>query len=406
MLKYLKLSIFLAGKDMLNNLGSLLFVSAALGFLFANVLFSRFMLYGFEQCIGNLIPKVSGNIYVTPLRGQSYIYDTDEVLDEMRHNPSADNASPVLEMPCVLEYKDCRIVTMVWGLEYGEKVMGLEDHITEGRYFSNPDAEEIILGNILKRRFKLKIPKREDIELGDKVKAIFIKEHNIDKFNKEVYRDKYCTMVGVADFRDYIANNSIFMPLKALRNATLLGGRSSSIFIRLKDSLEIDKQGVSAYKPYDVDVEVKHWKDRDDYGTDDLVYGFNLISNITFAVSIICAAILVAFIIFYNTQKKRRETGILRAIGIRGRIFLLFFILEGILFALIGVVVGTGLYYLLQMYLKAHPIIMPFGDLYPIFEVNSYAFATTLFLTVSLIASVYYAVKSGRENIVKIIRGD
>jgi len=406
MLRNLKLSIFLARKDMLNNIGSLLFVSAALGFLFANVLFARFMLYGFEQCIGNLIPKVSGNLYVTPLRGQSYIYDTDEVLHEMRRNPLADSASPVLEMPCVLEYKDCRIVTMVWGLEFDENVMDLRKHVIEGNYFSNPDAEEIILGNILKRRFELKIPKAEDITLGDRVKAIFIKEHNLDKFNKEVYRDKYCKMVGVADFRDYIANNSIFMPLKTLRNAVLLNNRSSSIFIRLKDDVALDKEGAPAYKPYNMDVEVKHWKDRDDYGTDDLVYGFNLISIITFAVSIICAAILVAFIIFYNTQKKRRETGILRAIGIKGRIFLLFFISEGILFSLIGVVTGTGLYYLLQAYLKAHPIIMPFGDLYPIFEVNSYIFATALFLTVSLMASIYYAVKSGKENIVKIIRGD
>jgi ABC-type lipoprotein release transport system permease subunit len=406
MLRNLRLSIFLARKDMLNNLGSLLFVSAALGFLFANVLFARFMLYGFEQCFGNLIPKVSGNLYVTPLRGQSYIYDTAEILHEMRQNSSIDNASPVLEMPCVLEYKDCRIVTMVWGLEYDENVMDLRHHIIEGGYFSDPDAEEIILGNILKRRFELKIPKTEDIELGDRVKAIFIKEHNLDKFNKEVYRDKHCTMVGTADFRDYIANNSIFMPLKSLQNAVLLRGRSSSIFIRLKDDVKLEEDGAPAYKPYDMDVEVKYWKDRDDYGTDDLVYGFNLISTITFTVSIICAAILVAFIVFYNTQKKRRETGILRAIGIKGRIFLQFFIFEGVFFSLIGVITGTGLYYLLELYFKARPIIMPFGDLYPMFEANSYIFAIILFLMVSLMASVYYAVKGSKENIVKIIRGD
>ena len=406
MLRNLKLSIFLATKDMLNNLGSLVFVSAALGFLFANVLFSRFMLYGFEQSIGSLIPKVSGNLYVTPLRGQSYIFDTQRVIDEMGRNSSVESMSPVLEMPCVLEYKGSRIVTMVWGLEYDEKVMDLKNHILEGRYFSSPDAEEIILGKILKRRFKLKIPVTEDIALDDTTKAIFIKEHNIDKSNKEVYRDRYVRMVGVADFRDYIANNSIFMPLEALRNAAILRDRSSSIFIRLNDNLEIDEDSVAQFKPYDMDIEVKHWKDRDDYGTDDLVYGFNLISVITFAVSIICAAILVAFIVFYNTQKKRRTTGILRAIGIKGRIFLTFFILEGLLFAIIGVVTGTVLYYLLQMYLEANPIIMPFGDLYPMFETNSYIFATALFLVVSFAASVYYAVKSGKENIIKVIRGD
>jgi lipoprotein-releasing system permease protein len=406
MLKNFKLSVFLATKDMLNNLGSLVFVTAALGFLFANVLFSRFMLYGFEQSIGNMIPKVSGNLYATPLRGQSYIFDTKRVVDEMSRNKSIDSISPVLEMPCVLEYKGSRIVTMVWGLEYDEKVMDLRGHVLEGNYFSGPDAEEIILGKILKRRFELKIPIAEDIALSDTMKAIFIKEHNIDKFNKEVYRDRYVKTVGVADFRDYIANNSVFMPLEALRNATLLRGRSSSVFIRLNDDFEISQEGAAQFKPYDMDIEVKHWKDRDDYGTDDLVDGFNLISIITFAVSIICAAILVAFIVFYNTQKKRRTTGILRAIGIKGRIFLTFFILEGILFAIIGVITGTGLYYMLQIYLEANPIVMPFGDLYPIFEINSYIFATALFLAVSFVASVYYAVKSGKENIIKVIRGD
>jgi ABC-type lipoprotein release transport system permease subunit len=406
MLKNLKLSVFLATKDMLNNLGSLLFVSAALGFLFANVLFSRFMLYGFEQSIGNMIPKVSGNLYATPLRGESYIFDTDKTVQQINSNSSIKSISPVLEMPCVLEYKGSRIVTMVWGLEYNEQVMDLKNHVSEGRYFSSPDAEEIILGKILKRRFKLKIPTNENIELDDTAKAIFIKEHNIDKFNKEVYRDKYVNMVGVADFRDYIANNSVFMPLQALRNATILRNRSSSIFIRLNSDVDVDRDSVAQFKPYNLDIELKHWQDRDDYGTDDLVYGFNLISMITFAVSIICAAILVAFIVFYNTQKKRRTTGILRAIGIKGRIFLTFFIIEGILFAIIGVAVGTGLYYLLQIYLEINPIIMPFGDLYPIFETNSYIFATALFLIVSFIASVYYAVKSGRENIIKVIRGD
>jgi lipoprotein-releasing system permease protein len=406
MFKNLKLSVFLAAKDMLNNLGSLVFVSAALGFLFANVLFSRFMLYGFEQSIGGLIPKVSGNVYVTPLRGQSYIIETQRAIEEMSRNESIKAITPVLEMPCVLEYKGSRIVTMVWGLEYDEKVMNLGDSMLEGSYFSSPDAEEVILGKILKRRLKLKVPIGEEIVLDDTTKAIFIKEHNIDKFNKEVYRDRYVKIVGVADFRDYIANNSVFMPLEALRNAVILRDRSSSIFIRLNDNVDISQDNVAQFKPYDMDIEVKHWKDRDDYGTDDLVYGFNLISIITFAVSIICAAILVAFIVFYNTQKKRRTTGILRAIGIKGRIFLTFFILEGILFAIIGVLTGTGLYYLLQMYLEANPIIMPFGDLYPIFEVNSFIFATVLFLVVSFIASVYYAVKSGKENIIKVIRGD
>jgi lipoprotein-releasing system permease protein len=405
-MKELRLAVFLAIKDMLNNIGSLLFVSAALGFLFANVLFSRFMLHGFETCISRLIPKVSGHAYLNPIRGESYIYNTHEITKKIKSKESIESITPILEMPCVLEYKNSRIVTMVWGIEYNDEVMRLKDHMIKGSYFSGPYAEEIILGNILKRRLKQKIKKHEDIEIGDTIQAIFIKEYNVDKFNKDVYRDKYCTIVGIADFRDYIANNSIFMPIEALRNTTILNNRSSSIFLRLYNGMDFDVSDLAKLTPLTADAELKHWQDRDDYGTDDLVDGFNIISGVIFVVSIICAAILVAFVIFYNTQKKRRETGILRAIGMKDDIFFVFYILEGFLFSIIGVVTGSALYYGLESFLKTHPIVMPFGDLYPIFETKSFIFATSLFLIVSFAASIYYEAKSSKENIITIIRGE
>jgi len=405
-MKYIRLAIFLAFKDMFSNISSLLFVSAALGFLFANVLFIRFNMYGFETVIGRLIPKVSGQVYAKPLRQQSYIYDTKQTLEELRKNPCLKAASPVLELPCILEYKGSRIVTVVWGIDYNDKVMNLKDYVIDGEYFSGPYANEIILGKILKRRFRQKIIKREDIELGDDVEGIFIKEHNVDKFNRNVYHNKYCKIMGVADFRDYMANNYIFMPIGALRRATILDERSSYVFMRLKDSACGDDIEIDKFNDLYIDAEVAHWKDRDDYGTDDLVLGFNLISLITFTVSIICAAILVAFVIFFNTQKKRRTTGILRAIGIKARVFFIFFVLEGVLFSIIGIVVGTFLYNAIEAYLRKNPIVMPFGDLYPMFEMKSYVFAAILFLVVSFLASIYYALRGSKENIIKIMRGD
>ncbi|NQT22264.1 MAG: hypothetical protein HQ579_02380, partial [Candidatus Omnitrophica bacterium] len=290
-MKNIRLAIFLAIKDMLNNIGSLLFVSAVLGFLFANVLFARFMLYGFETVISELVPKVSGHVYVTPLRGESYLYETQRTLEKIKNKDLIKSLGPVLEMPCVLDYKGSRIVAVVWGVDFNEEVMELKNHITSGSYFSGPYADEIILGKVLKKRLEEKIPKDEDIDLGDTLEAIFIKEHNIDKVNRKVYRDKYCKIVGVADLRDYIANNNLFMPIEALRTSVILNERASTIFIRLKDSVRTDGIDLESFSPADGKVEIKHWKDRDDYGTDDLVSGFNMISIITFAVSIICAAI-------------------------------------------------------------------------------------------------------------------
>lgn len=405
-MKYIRLAIFLAIKDMFSNVSSFLFISAALGFLFANVLFVRFMMFGFETSIGQLVPKISGHAYVKPLRGESYIYKAEGFLEKIEKERAAKNITPVLEMPCALDYKGSRIATTVWGLNFNDKVMRLRDHVIEGHYFSNSTAKEVILGKLLRRRFRQRIPEGEDIDLGDTIETFFIKEHNIDKMNKEAYRQQFCKVVGVADFRDYVANNFIFMPIEALRDVVILDNRASFIFIELEDDTAVGGLRFKKLKNLSIRGEVRHWKDRDDSGTDDLVSGFNIIGNITFAVSIICAAILVAFVVFYNTQKKRKATGILRAIGIRDRVFFVFYMLESIFFSIIGVVTGTALYYALEAYLQRNPVVMPFGDLYPIFQTGSYVFATVLFIAVSFGASIYYAGKSSKENIIKIVRGD
>jgi len=405
-MKYIRLAIFLAIKDMFSSISSFLFISAALGFLFANVLFVRFMMYGFETSIGQLVPKVSGHAYVKPLRKESYIYNTKDSLKEIEKEHVAKNITPVLEMPCALEYKGSRIATTVWGLNFNDKVMGLRDRVIEGRYFSSPKAKEVILGKLLRRRFRQRIPEGEEIDLGDSIEAFFIKEHNIDKMNKDAYRQQFCKVVGVADLRDYVANNFIFMPIEALRDIVILDNRASFIFIELEDDTTAGGLRFKRLKDIGIRGEVRHWKDRDDSGTDDLVSGFNIIGSITFAVSIICAAILVAFIVFYNTQKKRKATGILRAIGIRDRVFFIFYMLESIFFSIIGVAAGTGIYYMLEAYLRRNPVVMPFGDLYPVFQMGSYIFATVLFIAVSFSASLYYAAKSSKENIIKIVRGD
>jgi len=402
----LRLGIYLVIRDIWDNIIPVVFITLSLGLLFANVLFSRLMIYGFQVNIASLILKVSGHKYIDHPKGDSFIYKTQEEISKIAGNKNFSAVNPVLEMPCILEYKDMRIITNMWGVESGERVMDLRNHISEGTYFSSDDAKEVILGKLLKKKINQKLRDNEKVEFNDTVQSFFIKEYNINEPGRTVYEKSYCTLVGMADLRDYVANNYCFMPIKTLQSIAYLKDRSTGILIRFKDDASFKNFDIEELKALDIKGIIKNWTDRDDYGIDDMAKGFSVVGLVIFLVSIVCAATLVAFVVYYNTQKKRVEMGILRAIGVCDRVFMYLFVIEGILFSILGIICGTFFYFGLQSYLEKHPIILSFGDLYPIFETNSYIFVIITFLSISFVASLYYGITGSRIDIIKVIRGD
>jgi len=402
----LRLGIYLVVRDLWDNIIPVIFITLSLGLLFANVLFSRLMIYGFQVNIASLILKVSGHKYIDHIKGQDFIYKTQEEINKIGDNNNFAAVNPVLEMPCILEYKGVRIVTNMWGVESDERVMDLKNHITEGKYFSSEDAKEIILGKLLRKKIKQLLVGNDGVNVNDTVQGFFIKEYNINEPGRSVYEESYCKLSGIADLRDYVANNYCFMPIKALQNIAFLNDRSSGIFIRFKDDVSFRNFNDAQLKDLNIKGEIKNWTDRDDYGIDDMVKGFSVVGLVIFLVSIVCAATLVAFIVYYNTQKKRVEMGIMRAIGICDKVFMYLFIIEGVLFSVFGIISGTFFYFGLQSFLEKHPIVLSFGDLYPIFEIKSYIFVLIMFMSISFIASLYYGIMGSKVDIIKVVRGD
>jgi len=402
----LRLGIYLMIRDMWENIIPVLFIVLSLGLLFSNVLFSKFMIYGFQVNIASLILKVSGHKYIDHPKGDNFIYKTQEDINKIANNKNFSAVNPILEMPCILEYKGVRVVTNMWGVESGERVMDLENHIIDGKYFSADDAKEIVLGRLLKKNIDQMLSASDKVRPGETVEGFFIKEYNINEPGRSVYEESYCTLVGIADLRDYVANNYCFMPIKALQNISYLKDRSTGILIRFKDEASFNNFDDRQLKALNIEGEIKNWTDRDDYGIDDMVKGFAVVGLVIFLVSLISASTLVAFVIYYNTQKKRTEMGILRAIGVCDRVFIYLFAVEGTIFSILGIIAGTFIYFGLQSHLEKHPIVLSFGDLSPVFEINTYIFVVIIFLAISFIASLYYGITGSRINIIKVIRGD
>ena len=94
-----------------------------------------------------------------------------------------------------------------------------------------------------------------------------------------------------------------------------------------------------------------------------LITSFNLISFIIGIISIIVAAATIFIMIYINALSKKKQIGIIKAIGIKTLSIEISYILQALFFSSLAVVVGIlFFYFVVKPYLIANPIHMPYGD--------------------------------------------
>lgn len=421
---------FIAIRDVLKNKRVLLVILIALGFLFTNLLFARFMVSGFRETLEYDVIKISGHLSILPKEtpqkddeeddkkpldeanvarqkekrpGYSlerekadYIQGFAAHIEQIRRLPEVAGITPLLTTGGVFRYGGKEVAGPIYGLPFQDEVTILKDSMVEGFYFPNdhnPEkSAEILLGKYLAEKLAKKKEHEARVPVGNKVRVIF----SNDKLRKYTVR-------GIFDARDYEANYGAILPFQELQ--FVLGTKPdevSQIFVRLADKSMVPHIQQRLAPLMNPQLIVETWEDKDDIGLPDLVTGFNLVGAIIFWVGLVGAAIVIAIVIYINTVRKRRQIGIVRAIGIRNWIVILIFTLQALILAALGVVVGTGLYWGLDRYLKTHPIVMPFGDMTAAFQWEAYCVSIALFLVTAMFAGFYTAWITTREPIDQI----
>ena len=90
---------------------------------------------------------------------------------------------------------------------------------------------------------------------------------------------------------------------------------------------------------------------------------FGLLGNAISAIGLVVAAITIFIVIFVNAINRRRYIGILKGIGIEPRAIIISYIIQSLLYAVIGAIVGIILVFsFLKPFFDTHPIDFPFSD--------------------------------------------
>ena len=420
---------FIAVRDAVKNILVLSVILIALGFLFANLLFARFMVAGFRETLEYAVVKVSGDVSVLPKetprhddeedkkpldrwnearqktqrpdnsleREQAdYIQGSPARVEQIRRLPEVAAVTPLLITGGVFRYGGKEVAGPIYGLPSHDEVTVLKRSLVEGAYFPadyDPEASsEILLGKYLAEKLAKKREHEPRVAVGKKVRVIFAN----DKLRQYTVR-------GIFDARDYEANYGAILPFEELQ--LLLGTKPdevSQILIRLAEHSKVPRVQERLAPFVRLHLVVETWEDKDDLGLPDLVVGLNLVGDIIFGMGLVSSAIVIAIVVYVNAIRKRRQIGIIRAIGIQNWMVVLMFTMQALFLAAFSVAVGTGLYWGLDRYLKAHPIVMPFGDLTASFQWETYVVSIILFMVTALCAGFYPAWLVTREPIARI----
>ena len=111
-------------------------------------------------------------------------------------------------------------------------------------------------------------------------------------------------------------------------------------------------------------------------------------------------------VIFIHVMNKRRQLGILKAIGVRGSMIIGSYVFQTIFYSLLGIIVGLAIIYgVADTYFNRHPLDMGFAKVSLLVNVSSAFQGVLLIMLAGLVAGLIPAWFTVRQSIIKAIWG-
>ncbi|MDP2815413.1 MAG: FtsX-like permease family protein [Rectinemataceae bacterium] len=137
-----------------------------------------------------------------------------------------------------------------------------------------------------------------------------------------------------------------------------------------------------------------------------LVAAFDIIALIVSVISIIVAAITIFVMIYVNAVSKRRQIGILKAIGIKESIIETSYIIQSLFYASLGTIAGLMIIFWITVpFLAVKQIQMPFGEATLVYTSAGIGINIASLIVSGIFAGFIPAKIVAREDILKSIWG-
>ena len=336
--------------------------------------------------------QYSGDLILSNQASKNYIESTSDIVKKLEAFPEVAAISTRMLTSGQIEsnYRETAgtrnnpetVVSTFAGINPTQEnnVTNLEKLIISGTYLSPDDMNGVLIGSNLLSAYSTGVPGNgtlQQVDVGSTVRVI-INGSTQDLVIRGVLKSKI-TEVG----------------RRAYVNETLLRqliGRAG------KDANEISVLLVPGTDPKVVKTalektdicscaKIQTWQESQGTFFSDLASTFDLLGNLIGAIGITVASVTIFIVIFINAVTRRKYIGILKGIGVCSSSIIISYIIQSLVYATVGSIIGAGILYgFLMPYVNANPIDFPFSDGILVAPIDLTAIRVTILLVVTVIA--------------------
>jgi len=332
------------------NKKTLIFIIFVLALIFMNLIFLPSFIGGISGMFTNFMKYPYGDIVIEPGENNIYINNADNVLQKIRAVPNVKAATKRLDVGASIEYNQKVVGSTITGLLPSEEydISNYPYIIKEGEFLGDLAQDEIIIGAMLvEGYFGSEIyDNLGGVRVGSLVNVTY--SNNVER----TYKVK-----GIMEGTFELVDLNALIHYKEIEDVFGLNeSKATSVVVKLEE--EVDSKKV---KEKIISVGVKEPISTSDEKSDAILrqamQSIDMINVVSNLVSLIVGAALIFIIIYINTLNRRREIGILKAVGITPNSIRISYIFISVFYVIMGIFAGLILYFILMFYFTKNPVI-------------------------------------------------
>jgi putative ABC transport system permease protein len=410
----LKLALFLAFKSIIKgNRWALTLIILVMSLSFANLLLTPSILSGVTNTLNQQqIDTLYGNIVIDPPSNQYYLSRASLIENKIEQISGVTGVSVHLNSSAFIEYqwkeKDSPAdkgesgTWSVIGIEPAQEknVTTIHKHIIEGSYLDENDRDDIVLGVELAggdRAQTAEFLTLQGVRVGDKVRLTYPNGVQREYRVKGIFQAKEMFQ---ADRLAFVTKTE----MASVMGRTVYSDRASQILVRTGLGVSED-QIIQEISSLGIDAEVRNWSEYGGLGG--IVSSFDVLTALIGTIGLVVAGIVMFIVIYINVINKRRQIGILRAIGIKRDVIIGSYLTQAIFYAVLGIVFGGLIFgYGIQPYFELHPLDLPLGQVSLAVETLTVNNAVFGILIAAILAGLIPVISITRQRIIEAIWGN
>lgn len=396
-----RISYFLASRAIWRgNKGTTIMTIVILAVVFVNMLFLPSIIAGIVQNVNQKnIDYSTGQMVIHPRENDRFIENATEVSQKIGGIPGVTGVTQRLTAPAIITHQDRVVSVGVIGIDPpNEKtVTKLSTGILQGDFLDESDMDSIVIGKTLAGD---KNKKEEDelqyslrgVDVGDSVNLTF------NNGNTKSYRIK-----GIIAVKNQVIDYNAYINLRELGAETGTGDEASSILIRLSPSIPVNDFKLTLMK-FGVQQRVRTWIE-DAALVQQQSQSVSIIGIVSTIAGLIIAIIIMFVVVYINTINKRKQIGIIKAIGIDQKIIVNSYVFQVIFLAICGIFLGILLNQVLVTLLTIYPLDMPDGAISPVLDFGAIIQAAVTLFVASIISGYIPAWNMAKLEILEAMKG-